>query len=85
MPNKKKKREKGKEAKAMEDEQDLDKEFIKKSTITEYSNEWFEFDTATMVYTTNCKDLLANPCPTTIKIKGYDGTKTKTAKLVRHI
>jgi hypothetical protein len=47
-------------------------------TITEYSNEWFEFDTAATVHTTNRKDLLANPSPTTIKIKGHDRTKTKT-------
>jgi hypothetical protein len=53
-------------------------EYLKKSTITEYSNEWFEFDTAATVHTTNRKDLLANPRPTTIKIKGHDGTKTKT-------
>jgi hypothetical protein len=76
MPDKK--REKGKEAKAVEDEQDSDEEFVKKSAITEYSNEWFEFDTVTTVHTTNRKDLLANPRTTTIKIKGHDGTKTKT-------
>jgi hypothetical protein len=62
----------------VEDEQDSDEEFVKKSTITEYSNEWFEFDTAATVHTTNRKDLLANPRLNTIKIKGYDGTKTKT-------
>jgi hypothetical protein len=33
---------------AAEDEQESDEAFIKKSTITEYSHEWFEFDTATM-------------------------------------
>jgi hypothetical protein len=66
------------EAEAVEDEQDSDEEFVKKSTIIEYSNELFEFDTATMVHTTNRKDLLANPHLTTIKIKGHDGTKTKT-------
>jgi hypothetical protein len=62
----------------VEDEQDSDEEFAKKSAITEYSNGWFEFDTAATVHTTNRKDLLANPHPTTIKIKGHDGTKTKT-------
>jgi hypothetical protein len=76
MPDKK--REKGKEAKAVEDEQDLDEEFVKKSSITEYSNEWFEFDTAATVHTTSRKDLLSNPRPATIKIKGHDRTKTKT-------
>jgi hypothetical protein len=63
----------------VKDEQNSDEEFVKKSTITEYSNEWFEFDTAATVHTTNRKDLLANPRPTAIKIKGHDGTKTKTA------
>jgi hypothetical protein len=56
----------------------LDEEFVKKSTITEYSHEWFEFDTFATVHTTNHKDLLAKPRPTTIKIKGHDGTRTKT-------
>jgi hypothetical protein len=36
-----------------------------------------EFDPAVTAHTTNSKDLLTNPRPTTIKIKGHDGTKTK--------
>jgi phage tail tube protein FII len=66
MPDKKKGNRK--EAKAVEDKQDLGKEFVKKSTIAEFSNVWFEFDTAAMVHTTNRKDLVANSHPITIKI-----------------
>jgi hypothetical protein len=63
MPDKKKrKRKKGKDVKVVEDEQDSDEEFVKKSTITEYSNEWFEFDTAvTTVIPPTAKIYLPTP------------------------
>jgi transposase InsO family protein len=79
----KKREKKSSQAKAAKNESDSesdsDEEFVKQTTdsISDSNDEWFEFDTAATVHTTNQKHILMQPHSTSIKIMGHDGTKTK--------